>query len=387
MSERSPGAQTGSGPKDAEGVTGATGQDLREHREALGGDLSEIAETLRIRREFLEALEAGNYDALPGAAYAVGFVRSYARHLGLDGDQLARQFKIEISGATPTAKLDFLTPVQESRIPRGAIVLIGVLVAVAGYGLWYYLNAKNLRFTDLISEVPRNLMLATETAPPAATAPDEGAPVEKSSPPGEADRDSVPPSPDKMAPAETDATAAEGTAEDPTPSPPPLAAGPEATAPAASADATMPVEPPPTAAPSLEPATPAPAAAEAAEAAPDAVAAAPPDPAPTVAAPSSPAVSPSSATGAARIQLRATADSWVQVRAPSGTLLTSRILRQGSVYVVPPQDGLKLTTGNAGGLEILVDGVPVPALGPYGAVRRNIILDPERLKAGTAYAR
>ena len=88
-----------------------------------------------------------------------------------------------------------------------------------------------------------------------------------------------------------------------------------------------------------------------------------------------------------RIEIRAKADSWVQVRTAEGTLLMTRILGQGTSYAVPPQEGLRLTTGNAGGLEILVDGVPVPPLGPFGAVRHDVALDPERLKAGTALAR
>jgi cytoskeleton protein RodZ len=41
-------------------------------------------------------------------------------------------------------------------------------------------------------------------------------------------------------------------------------------------------------------------------------------------------------------------------------------------------------TGNAGALEITVDGQVVPAIGPLGAVKRNVALDTERLKAGTA---
>jgi cytoskeletal protein RodZ len=133
---------------------GTTGQDLREQREALGEQLGDIAETLCIRLDFLKALEAGDYDSLPGSAYAVGFVRSYARHLGMDGDKLAWQFKVEVSGETPTAKLDFLTPLQESRIPRGAIVLVTVLLAVTIYGVWYYMNARDLTFADIIPDVP-----------------------------------------------------------------------------------------------------------------------------------------------------------------------------------------------------------------------------------------
>ena len=70
---------------DGDAWASATGRELRDRREARGGDLVEIAETLCIRREFLDAIERGDHGALPGTAYAVGFVRTYARHLGLDG--------------------------------------------------------------------------------------------------------------------------------------------------------------------------------------------------------------------------------------------------------------------------------------------------------------
>jgi cytoskeleton protein RodZ len=86
----------------------------------------------------------------------------------------------------------------------------------------------------------------------------------------------------------------------------------------------------------------------------------------------------------ARIVLRARGDSWVQIRAPDDSLIMTRTLRAGDSYRVPNQGGLKLMTGNAGSLDIVVDGQATPSLGPYGAVRRNVALDVERLKAGTA---
>ena len=88
-----------------------------------------------------------------------------------------------------------------------------------------------------------------------------------------------------------------------------------------------------------------------------------------------------------RIVLRALQDSWVQVRDRQDALLLTRVLRSGDTYYVPDQDGLTLLTGNAGGIAIEVDGVAVAPLGPLGAVRRQIALDPVRLLNGTALRR
>ncbi len=87
-----------------------------------------------------------------------------------------------------------------------------------------------------------------------------------------------------------------------------------------------------------------------------------------------------------RVLLRATRDSWIQVHGADNVLLLTRILRAGDSYRVPNRDGLTLMTGNAGALEILVDGEPVPPIGPFGAVRRDVSLDPNRLKTGSAAA-
>ena len=87
-----------------------------------------------------------------------------------------------------------------------------------------------------------------------------------------------------------------------------------------------------------------------------------------------------------RVILRATRDSWIQVHGADNVLLLTRILRAGDSYRVPNRTGLTLMTGNAGALEILVDGEPVPPIGPFGAVRRDVSLDPNRLKTGSAAA-
>ncbi len=78
-----------------------------------------------------------------------------------------------------------------------------------------------------------------------------------------------------------------------------------------------------------------------------------------------------------RILIRATEMSWVQITDDLGNLVMTRVLEPGETYRVPNTDGLTLASGNAGGLEVLVDGVVQPPLGLRGTVVRNVALDPE----------
>jgi Flp pilus assembly protein TadD len=79
------------------------------------------------------------------------------------------------------------------------------------------------------------------------------------------------------------------------------------------------------------------------------------------------------------IVLRATADFWVRVSERHGRALLNRLMHAGDSWSVPPDaqpTQLLLTTGNAGGIDIMVDGQPVPSLGRNGAVRHEVPLDP-----------
>ena len=387
MSESTPESEGNTGSGESQTPIGATGQDLREHREALGVSLGEISDSLRIRREFLEALESGDYDALPGRTYAIGFVRSYSKHLGLDADRMVRQFKAEISGERPTAKLDFLTPVVESRVPTGAVVFVAVLLALAFYGLWYFMNARELTVGDVVPEFPARVagtgaLPARGPAPAPAPAP---AAAGAQGTPGDAP--AAKPQADQRNPDQPQADQQKPDQPQPETTPPsgerqPAPSAPRAEAPAATPPAMTPGGPTQPAT-SVTRAAPAPAASTPASTAGPKVAAA--SPAPRAERPVPAQVA--SAAPAPRIVLRAKSDSWIQVRVEGGALLMTRILREGARYEVPERSGLSLTTGNAGGLDILVDGVAIPPVGPFGAVRRDIALDPERLKAGTANPR
>ena len=82
--------------------------------------------------------------------------------------------------------------------------------------------------------------------------------------------------------------------------------------------------------------------------------------------------------------VKATADAWVTVKQPNGPPVLNKLLHAGDSWPVP-QDArdLTLTTGNAGGTSIEVDGAPIPqSLGGSGAVRRDVPLDADILKSG-----
>ena len=76
----------------------------------------------------------------------------------------------------------------------------------------------------------------------------------------------------------------------------------------------------------------------------------------------------------------ATQEVWLEI-SEEDTIILSKILKPGEHYEVPSDASqMLLKTGNAGGMEIWVDGQKLKALGPVGAVRSNISLDPEKLK-------
>ena len=80
------------------------------------------------------------------------------------------------------------------------------------------------------------------------------------------------------------------------------------------------------------------------------------------------------------VQIVAREEVWVEIE-QDDTLILSRTLKKGEKYDVPESKAeMFLKTGNAGGLDIFVDGQKVKALGPVGSVRSGISLLPEKLK-------
>lgn len=328
-------------PEASTGEAARVGEELRDARLALGVSLEEAAERLRINRRYLAALEEGRVRDLPGVAYATGFIRTYAIAMGLDADDLVRRFREAAGAARPKGDLVFPEPVPERGVPAGALVLVGAVIAIGAYAAWYNWSGSGSRTVDAVPPLPPRLESAAEqsrtAARDAATANPPAAPATPpASPPG-TPPGTTPPAPQPPAAAATPTTPpAPGAARPVTPPGAPQAASPAPTAPAPVA----------------------------------------PAPPPAATAPAAPVADQT------RITLRASGEAWVQVRdSRSGEVVFNRVMRAGESYSVPDRPGLLLTTGKAQELAVVVDGQASTVLEGSQAVRRDIPLDPARLKA------
>jgi len=312
-------------------VAPCAGAVLRAARERLGWALPEVAAGLRIRLAYLEALEDGRLGSLPGNAYALAFVRTYAGTLGLDAQELVRRFKAEATAIDHRTELVFPVPMPERGLPAGTIMLLGLVLAIGAYAAWYRLSGEGRLPAEAVMPVPERLAVFAEPIVPPRN-PIAIAPVPAAPLPTQAD-------PPKAASADPVQVAA--------------------TSPPSSLPSSLPAASPLSAA-----AAPAPVRANV-----------PPSPAPSV-----PAPSVSEAEG--RIVVHASADAWLLVKDRTGTVLLNHVLKAGENWPVPVRQDLVMTTGNAGGTDLLVDGAAAPPLGAPGAVRRDVPLDPDAIKSG-----
>jgi cytoskeleton protein RodZ len=352
---------------------------LQERREDLGLDLDEIGAMLRIKPAYLAALEQGRTDDLPGPAYAIGFIRAYADFLGLDAEQVLARLKGEASGVTVRPDLALPVPLGERSLPGRGLVLVALILALCGYGIWYYLSTEDRNRPERVAAVPAALQVSAPTSvaasPPAGAAQDSNAASAGTSPMPSAAAN--PAGASAIAPLASVAPASPIAPTAPAGSSPAPVAPPTASVAALSLPVAAPSAPvaPPTAAPSAAPVSPSQAAGTSSPASTTRPAA----PAQAVAQTASAAP-----TDVSKVSIKALTDCWIQIRSADQSIVFSRILKSGETYTVPARPGLSLRTGNAGALEIAVDGKPAPSIGAIGTLRRDVALDPVELAAGTA---
>lgn len=290
----------------------AVGRLLRDQREALGLSVVDIEKRLRLRRNHVEAIEAGRFDLLPGAAYIPAFLRTYAGHLGLDPEKVLSAY--HSSGPVPIKRpvalpADF--PIVEKRAPIGLAVLTVLLVIGAGYAVWHYLPRQQSVVAEKVPPVPDRL-LATM---PAANAPAATAAAEPTKQAAQSSQTLPNGLPVETWPApRQDSSSAAAPQAAPQPAPPPIVVA-------------VPAPPPPVvmSAPSI-------GQAQAAQPAADVQEARTVQPEPAAPVPAPPQVSLPMRVDT---PLLVRSNSWIELRAPNGDILAMTYVRAGESYTVP----------------------------------------------------
>ena len=329
--------------------------ELHRARLERGIEIGQAARVLHIRTAYLEALEEGRFDDLPGPTYAAGFLRAYGSFLGLDGGALAQRLRDEAGPGRQ--RLSFPVAAAETRRPTGIVIAGALVLAVGAAAAWYVLGERKAFDLEPVPEVPEGL----STAGDGLAVTDDG---EDRAPGGEA---AVETQMQQEAVAEEEPAQPSAVAD--------LAAPP-------AADATGEVA---GGAAEDAGATDAGAVPEDAPAAPEAAAAAPAAAGQAAVAGGEEAAAqgaaPAFAGASSRIEIRALEESWMRVRRADGAVLFQRLLSPGESYAAPAGVDAVLDVGNAGGLAIFVDGTALAPLGASGEAIRNIPLDPELLAA------
>ena len=306
----------------------SVGELLRTARLDRGEDANAVAALLKMRREQLDAIEEGNLAALPAKTYAVGFVRAYARHLGVDAEALVQQFKEETAGLDLDKPTELVFPKarEEYRPQRSSMLVLALALAMGIYGI-SYLTIPGRQAAQLAQAQEAPVVVEPAKAPPAKPV---NVPTESQRAPVEVAvgfTAGKPALPEQHEPIPTALT--------PAPSAEPFSIAQADPAPASEAQPQAAVQP----APPADPAQP-----------------------------------------AARIVLKAIEPTYIQVRDPklprSRSILIARVLNVGESYASPDRSGLIMQTGNAGGLQVEVDGRSLGVMGRSGEVITRVPLDP-----------
>ena len=299
------------------------GETLRQARESKGWSLAEVALKLNLTVSSLSNLEAGAFDKLPGHTFARGYIRAYAKLLGMDQTVLVQQFDQSTGTDSQGSNVHSLGRIEEPvRVSHTILRIVSLLllVAVIGGGFVWWQDQTSQRAKDLTTLSPEHVEVegadgTTQIHP--LDEPEDQAIVEN----------------------QTEAGAPLALPQTSTSAEPEVAAS--ATTPTAPAQNSAPVPATP-----ATPATPAPAVP--AVPAPVATASvAPTVPAPAAAAP---------AAGQGQVSLQFTADCWTQVTDGTGKVLLSGLKRKGENVSVTGKPPFAVRLGFARGAQVSYNG-------------------------------
>jgi cytoskeleton protein RodZ len=367
------------------------GNQFREARERRGETLIGVADLLRIKESYLKSIEDDRFEDLPGKPYIIGFLKTYAVHLGLDVRMVLDSYRALSQGDSDVG-IAPPVPATEGQSPTSLIITISILCTLGIFGVWYHLTTQNTYLsggakTAFPVNPPSNRSDTAINILPETTVKVNkvsNVQIEKPKSPMENqirsrveqelqsenkkrlgnlsdNKKLVRDNEDSLA--ETVSGPKTGQYQDKMPSlveqKPPQT---EVLKSEESREGGQRVENK-----SLEYLRPR----GRTEVAPEIMG-------------ESPSISAPSATGTRKgsksVSLRAKAASWIELRRANGGRLISKMLQKGEIYHVPQETGVSLSTGNAGAIEIMIDGEVLGTIGSKGAVRRDILLDPENLR-------
>ncbi|CAH0292465.1 cytoskeleton protein RodZ [Pseudomonas frederiksbergensis] len=303
------------------------GETLRQARESNGWSLAEVALKLNLTVNSLSNLEAGAFDKLPGHTFARGYIRAYAKLLGMDQAVLVQQFDQSTGTDSQGSNVHSLGRIEEPvRVSHTILRIVSLLllIAVIGGGFVWWQDQTSSRTKDLVSLAPEHVEVEGADGTTQIHPLDE--PEDQAVAQGESEGETPLALPQAEEPANAEASA---------PAPTPAPAAPVAT-PAAPAHNTAPVV-----------ATP---AAPVVAAVPAAVATAPIAPAVAAAAPAAPVA------GQGQVQLQFSADCWTQVTDGTGKVLLSGLKRKGESVSVSGKPPFAVRLGFARGAQVSYNG-------------------------------
>ncbi|MBT1261722.1 helix-turn-helix domain-containing protein [Pseudomonas pergaminensis] len=302
------------------------GDTLRQARESNGWSLAEVALKLNLTTTSLGNLEAGAFDKLPGHTFARGYIRAYAKLLGIDQAVLVQEFDQFTGTDSQGSNVHGLGRIEEPvRVSHTILRIVSLLllIAVIGGGFVWWQDQASQRSKDLTSNAMEHVEVESADGTTQIHPLDE--PEDQAVAEGQAAPE---------APLATEQPATES-------------------APAATAAAPAPATP---AAPAHTPAAPVAQAHT-----PAAPAQAPATTAP--AAPAAPAISPPTTpaliAGDGRVQITFIADCWTQVTDGNGKVLFSGLKRKGDTLDQGGKPPLTLRLGFARGAQVAYNGQPV----------------------------
>ena len=305
------------------------GDTLRQARESNGWSLAEVALKLNLTTTSLGNLEAGAFDKLPGHTFARGYIRAYAKLLGIEQTTLVQEFDQFTGTDSQGSNVHGLGRIEEPvRVSHTILRIVSLLllIAVIGGGFVWWQDQASQRTKDLTSNAMEHVEVESADGTTQIHPLDE--PEDQAVAEGQA-------APEAPVTAEQPApeTAPASTAALPAPAIPVTPAAPAHTPVAPVAQAHTP------AAPVQAPATPAPAA-------------------PAVPA-ISPPTTPALIAGDGRVQITFVADCWTQLTDGNGKVLFSGLKRKGDTLDQGGKPPLTLRLGFARGAQVAYNGQPV----------------------------